>query len=82
VPESGPLIKVPQFDGIPREAGEVWTLRKGTRVATCHLWTHLVGAEIRATVDGELSRSEAGRSKMAIVDLALEWRDQFKAKGW
>jgi hypothetical protein len=37
--EQAPINIPPYFDR-PREAGEVWTLRKGGRVATCHFWTH------------------------------------------
>jgi hypothetical protein len=82
VAESGPSINVPMWDGRPREAGELWTLRKGTRVASCHLWTHPYGGEVRATIDGELWRSEAGRDGMALVNLALGWKAQFQEKGW
>lgn len=44
-------VNIPNWDGTPREAGEVWTLRKGSRVATCHLWTHPKGGEAKLTVD-------------------------------
>ena len=70
------------WNGETHEAGEVWTLRKGTRVARCALWTHPYGGEARVTVDGELSRSEAKRDGLALVDLALDWKQQFQEKGW
>ena len=57
------FINLPQFDGTPREMGEVWTLRKGIRMATCHLWTHPKGGEIRLTLDGAWNRSEARSDK-------------------
>lgn len=79
---TGASVNVPLWDGEPKEAGEVWTLRKGSRVASCHLWTHPKGGEARLTVDGEWYRGEALSDGLALVDLALEWRKQFEAKGW
>ena len=69
-----PSINVPPFDGEPKQASEVWTLRKGKRVASCHLWTHPIGAEARITVDGAWYRGEARRDGLALVDLALAWK--------
>ena len=82
VTEHGASINVPPWDGEPPQASEAWTLRKGKRVASCHLWTHPIGAEARVMVDGELLRSEAKRDGLALVDLALEWKTQFQEKGW
>lgn len=79
---SGASINIPAFDGTPREAGEVWTLRKASRVASCHFWTHPKGGEARVTVDGEWQRSEARGRSLELLDMALEWRKQFEAKGW
>ena len=31
-------INIPPWDGHAREVGEAWTLRKGSRVASCTLW--------------------------------------------
>jgi hypothetical protein len=69
--------RLPEWDGYAREAGEVWTLRKGSRVAACHLWTHPYGGEARCTVDGELVQSQAGRDVLALVDQALAWKERF-----
>ena len=82
VSNPGASINVPEWDGQPREAGEVWTLRRRKHVACCALWTHPYGGEARVTVDGELSRSEAKRDGLALVNLALEWNVQFQEKGW
>jgi hypothetical protein len=73
---------LPPWDGQPRAAGEVWTLRKGGRVAVCEMFTHPYGGEARLTVDGEWHRGEAGRNGLALVELALEWKAQFQVKGW
>jgi len=60
----------------------VWTLRKGKHTATCTLWTHPIGAELRLEAGGEFVRSEAGRDGLKLIDLAMEWRQQFLEKGW
>lgn len=73
---------LPPWDGTAKDMGEVWTLRKGSHLATCRLSTHPIGGEVRVTVDGELVRSEAKRDGLALVDLGLEWQKQFEAKGW
>ena len=78
----GATINLPEWDATPRDMGEVWTLRKGTRVASCHLWTHPKGGEARLTVDEEWHRGEALSDKLGLLDVALEWRKQFEAKGW
>jgi hypothetical protein len=75
-------IIIPRYYDRPREAGEVWTLRKGGRVAACHLWTHPMGGEARVEIDGEWQRGEAGRDGLALVELALGWKAQFGEKGW
>ncbi len=78
----GASINIPEWDGHARACGEVFVLRKGSRVAVCELWTHPIGGEVRVTVGGELLRSEAKRDGMALVNIGLEWREQFKRKGW
>lgn len=75
-------VNFPSWDGTPREIAEVWTLRGGSRVASCHLWTHPKRGEIRLTVDNEWHRGEALNDALALVDLALEWKQQFERKGW
>ena len=78
----GESINIPKFDGKPREVAEVWRLSKGNRSASCAIWTHPTRkGETRLTVDGELHRSEALHDGLALVDLALEWKQQFEAKG-
>ena len=78
---SGASINVPMWNGTPKECGEVWTLRKGERVASCHLWTHPLGGEVRLTVDGLWCRGETHRDGRALIDAALEFRKQSETKG-
>ena len=49
-------INIPIWNGTPTEVGEEWTLRKGSRAASCHLWTHRKGGEARLTVDVDWHR--------------------------
>ena len=51
-------------------------------MASCHLWTHPRGGEVRLEVDGLWCRGETHRNSLALLDLALEWRTAFEAKGW
>ena len=59
----------------------VWTLHKRKHTAECSLWTHPIGGEIRLEAAGDFVRSEAGRDGMALIDLAMQWRQQFIEKG-
>jgi hypothetical protein len=73
---------MPPWSGEPKEAFEVWTLRKHEHVASCHLWTHPKGGEARFTIDAEMYQSSAGVDARALLDLALDWQQQFEARGW
>lgn len=75
-------VNVPEWDGIAREVGEVWTLHKGDRVASCHLWTHPLGGEVRLDVDSLWCRGETHQVGLALIDVALEWKRHFEGKGW
>lgn len=77
-----PRFEMPEWDGRPREAGEVWRLRKGSWKAECTLWTHPIGAEVRVSVEGELLRCQAGRDRVALIDLGRVWNRRFVQKGW
>jgi hypothetical protein len=78
--QSGASINIPEWDGRASQVSELWTLRKLAHVAVCSLWTHPIGGEIRVTVDGEMQRTEAKRDGLALVDLALDWRKQFRSE--
>ena len=78
----GGSFNIPEYYQRPQHVSQVWQLRKGKRFATCELWTHPVGGEVRIEAAGEFVRSEAGRDGLALIDLAMEWRTQFLEKGW
>jgi len=75
-------LTFPEYHGSPTHIDNMWTLRKGEHSATCTLWTHPIGAEIRVTVDGEWHRSQAERDPLKLFDLSNEWRESFVGKGW
>jgi hypothetical protein len=78
----GASFNIPEYYQRPKRIDGVWTLRKGTHTAECSLWTHPVGGEIRVEAAGDFVRSEAGRDGLTLIDLAMEWREAFIAKGW
>jgi hypothetical protein len=75
-------FNLPEYHDRPKRIDGVWTLHKGKHTATCELWTHPIGGEIRLEAAGEFQRSEAGRDGLKLIDLAMEWKQQFVVKGW
>ena len=77
------VINIPEWDGQARTILQVFRLRKGTRLAECTVVTHPIGAELRVTVDGQVLRSQAGRTGMApLLELGLQWKEAFEEKWW
>jgi hypothetical protein len=75
-------VNLPEYHDRPKRIDGVWRLTKGRHTATCDLFTHPLGGELRVEVDGDFQRSEAGRDGLALIDLAMEWKQQFVSKGW
>ena len=73
----GASFNMPEDHQRPQRVSKVWQLRKGKRFATCELWTHPIGGEIRADVSGNFLQSEAGRQGFALIDKANEWRHAY-----
>jgi hypothetical protein len=48
------VVKI-KWNGTPKDHGELWTLKKAERVATCRWWSHPLAIELRCTVDGEFA---------------------------
>lgn len=66
---------------VPDEA-EVWTMKKGERVARCVVVRHPLGLELRCLVDGELVRSNVHRDPEELKIMAFSWQEAFTAGGW
>jgi hypothetical protein len=79
---TGDVFNVPPWHGQARSVAFVWRLTKGKNHATCELWTHPIGAELRVEAGGEFQRSEAGRDPLALIETAAAWKAQFQEKGW
>jgi hypothetical protein len=75
-------VRIPRWEGVVEEFSTLWVLTKSWHKVRCSLFTHPLGAEIRAVIDDELWRSEARRDGLELLDLGAEWYGQFKAKGW
>jgi pentose-5-phosphate-3-epimerase len=60
----------------------VWELRKGSRISRCELWKHSLGFELRCDVDGDVRQTAVQRCRETAEDVAVNWRQAFKARGW
>jgi hypothetical protein len=70
------------FNG-PERLSPAWTLRKGHKTATCEVWSHLLGFELRLTVTGDpLPRTHVCKSQDELITTDAEWRAALEATGW
>ncbi len=77
--------RVPQREHFAGAAllSPVWTLRKGTKTATCEAWSHQFGFELRLTIDDDdLPRTQTCPSADDLVRVQEDWRAALTAKGW
>jgi hypothetical protein len=51
-----------------------WTLMKDGRTATCEVWSHEFGFELRVLVGSELVQSAVCRSQDDLIRVQEEWR--------
>ena len=70
------------WNGRPIEEASWWTLRKDDRVATCRMFSHEFGHELRLDIDGEVLFTEVCRSDEEIVSCQEKWRAALELKGW
>jgi hypothetical protein len=73
--------------GDPLSEGELFRLHNGRcgrqLQATCELWTHRFGWELRLIVsDGRLARSELCRSRDAVRQVSETWKAAMVERGW
>jgi hypothetical protein len=76
------LIPRREFFTQPERLSPAWMLTKGTKTASCEVWSHVLGFELRAVVGPELVRSAVCRSQDEVIRVQEEWRAAFEAKGW
>jgi hypothetical protein len=75
------------WSGDPVREGELFRLHKtrcgGPLQATCELWTHRFGWELRLVGhDGQLQRSEVCRSADAVLQVSETWKMAMVERGW
>lgn len=73
------------WTGKPRQLGDLLRLRKGTKVATCQLWTHQLGWECRLFAgedESDFIASQVCRSQDEVFTFGEKWTAALKAKGW
>lgn len=58
-----------------------WTLIKNGNTATCEVWSHVFGFELRAFIVTELVLSAVRRAPDDLIHVREEWRAVFVAKG-
>ena len=61
--------------------GNAWTMTKGTRTATCALYSHQFGWELRLTIS-ELLRTQVCRGTDDVLRVQEEWRAALSERGY
>ena len=59
-----------------------WSLHKGRKTATCAVWPHQFGWELRLTVAEELIQSRVCRSQAELIETQDQWKAAMIEKGW
>jgi hypothetical protein len=78
-------IQVLQRDdwrGDARHMGDAFLLKKGSRTATCGLWSHPFGWELRLHAAGELFQTQVCRSQDDVFSTLEAWKAAMIEKGW
>ena len=74
------------WDGHPVSLGTGFTLTRPKAgrelTATCGLWSHQLGWELRLEVNGLISAIAGCRSRDEVLDTCEQWRAAMIQKGW
>jgi hypothetical protein len=70
-----------QWSGEAPFLGNAWVMRKGERTATCALYAHQFGWELRLS-SGELLRTQVCRSTDDVLRVQEEWRLALTERGY
>ena len=82
MPVAHEVLQRPFWDGVPEDLGSWWTLRKRDHVATCRMYSHQLGWELRLDVDRDIARTAVCRIQSEMFDTEMEWRLALEGKGW
>lgn len=55
---------------------------KADRTASCDVFSHQLGWELRLIIGTELVQSRVVRSEPDLETIATEWREAMRVKGW
>lgn len=70
-----------QWNGEPAFLGNAWVMTKGTRIATCGLFSHQFGWELRLTI-GELLRTQVCRATDEVLRVQEDWKNGLGQRGY
>jgi hypothetical protein len=78
-----PLLPMREHFCEPELLSPAWTLTKGSRTATCQVWSHQFGFELRLIISGDdLPRTEVACSQDDLIRVQEQWRAALEGKGW
>ena len=74
----------PEWHGAPVELGELFAVRKGSRVARCALRSHQLGWELSLFIghQTEVVQSAVCRSQDDVLKTGEAWKAAMNDKGW
>jgi len=72
----------PDRDGVRRDIGTLWTLKRGESKARCVLLALADGLELRVLMDGAILRGERCERYQEAFELAERWRARMMDRGW
>jgi hypothetical protein len=72
------------WDGVPKEMGDLFVLRKNRRETRATIFSHVFGWEVRLLVGKhrELVRSQVCRSQEEVLSTGEHWRSDLAVQGW
>ena len=70
-----------QWNGEAAFLGNAWVMTNGERTATCALFAHQFGWELRLTI-GELLRTQVCRATDDVLRVQEEWRAVMAERGY
>lgn len=72
----------PQWDGLSRELGTLWSAQSGTRITRCIVVSHRVGWELRLLTGATVLRSVVHHEQDLLLTEAESWKVSMQADGW
>jgi hypothetical protein len=77
-----PRISALNRNGVSRDIGTLWTLKRAESTARCVLLATAGGVELRVLLDGTILRAERSDNHQQAFELAERWRGRMMDRGW